>query len=136
MTTNPEDNTSVVEDNSCPQANKEENNVKTAAELLGFHADGVPGQLYTMWWKQIHHGIQNLNCYGPKESGINRWENFCEWAATQPTMASARQLAYHDEAIQKRVRMLYDDMAKMTRNSQQAIVGCNPPGTCHLSRSP
>jgi len=45
-----EENTSVVEDNTSPQADKEENKVKTATERLGFHADGVTGQLYTMWW--------------------------------------------------------------------------------------
>jgi len=107
MTTNPEDNTSVVEDdtsvvedntsvvedNTSPQVDKEENKVKTAAERLSFHADGVPGQLYTMWQQQIHRSIQNFNCYGAEESGTNRWENFCQWAASQPTMGPARQLA-------------------------------------------
>jgi len=46
MTTSPvqpEDNTSPVGDNTSPQADKEENKVKIAAERLGFYADGVPG---------------------------------------------------------------------------------------------
>jgi len=68
-----EDNASEVEDNTSPQADKAENKVKTAAERLGFHADGIPGHLYTMWQKQIYRGIQNFNCYGPQESGTNRW---------------------------------------------------------------
>jgi len=113
-----EDNASVVEDNTSPQADKEENKVKTAAKGLGFHADGVTGQLYTMWRKQIYRRIQNFNWYRPEESGTNRWENFCQWAAGLPTMAPAGQLAYHDEAIQKSVWMLCDDVAKKARNSR------------------
>jgi len=116
-----EDNASVVEDNTSPQADKEVNKVKTAAERLGFYADGVQGQLYTRWRKQIHRGILNFNSYGPEESGTNRWENICQWPAGQPTMGPAGQRAYNDEAIQRSVRMLCDDVAKKARNSGQAM---------------
>ncbi|RPB26621.1 hypothetical protein L211DRAFT_847247 [Terfezia boudieri ATCC MYA-4762] len=99
----------------------DERTVRKAAERVGFFDKGIPGQLYTQWRKQVHRRIQNFNCHGPEEAGSNKWESFCEWAAGQPTMAPRYQLAYQDEAIQKHIRILYDDVVKKARGSRQAM---------------
>ncbi|RPB19632.1 hypothetical protein L211DRAFT_853014 [Terfezia boudieri ATCC MYA-4762] len=93
--------------------------IKQAADKVGFNDDGIPGKLYTFWWKHIHRGVQNWDCYGPEEAGTSRWDAFCEWAAGQPTMAPRGQLEYQNESIRKHVRILCDDIAKKARTSRQ-----------------
>ena len=95
--------------------------MKGAAERVRFSDTGVPAKLYTLWQKQVHRGIQNWDCYGPEEAGTSRWDAFCEWAAGQPTMAPQGQLTYNEERVQKNVRLLCDDVAKMARCSRQAM---------------
>ena len=52
--------------------------VKNAAQRVGFFDPGIPAQLYTLWWGQIHRAIQNWHCYGAGEGGRNKWSKLCE----------------------------------------------------------
>ncbi|RPB22175.1 hypothetical protein L211DRAFT_850932 [Terfezia boudieri ATCC MYA-4762] len=101
--------------------NTDEPMVRNAAKSVGFFDDGIPPQLYTLWRKQVHRGVQNWTCYGAREAGIIRWGEFCEWAAGQPTMAPRGQVQYNRDIIRRNVRILYDDIAKKARNSRQSM---------------
>ena len=95
--------------------------VKNAAQRVGFFDPGIPAQWYTLWRGQIHRAIQNWDCYGAGEAGTNKWSEFCEWAAGQPSMAPRGQLTYNQDVIRRQVRMLCDDVAKKARNSRQSM---------------
>ena len=98
-----------------------EPSMKNAAQRVGFFDAGIPVQLYPLWRGQIHRAIQNWDCYGAGEAGTNKWSEFCEWAARQPSMAPQGQLTYNQDVIRRHVRMLYDDVAKKARNSRQSM---------------
>ena len=71
--------------------------VTNVTTRVRFFDDGVPSQLYTLQWEQVHRGIQNWHCFGSAEAGTNQWNNFCEWAAGQPTMAPWGLVEYSQE---------------------------------------
>jgi len=98
-----------------------ERTVKEAATKVEFFDDGVPSQLYTLWWGQVHRGIQNWNCFGSAEADTNQWNNFCKWAAGQPTMAPRGLVGYSQEEVRWNVCILCNDEAKKARNSRQSM---------------
>jgi len=99
-----------------------EGTVKEAAMKVGFFDDGVPSQLYTLWWGQVYRGIQNWNYFGSAEAGTSWWNDFCEWAASQPTMAPRGLVGYSQEEVQRNVHILCDDIAKKARNVGTCIL--------------
>jgi len=95
--------------------------VKEVATKVRFFDNGVPSQLYTLWRGQVHRGIQNWNCFGSAEAGTNWWNDFCEWAAGQPTMAPWGLVRYSQEEVRWNVRILCDDVVKKAWNSRQSM---------------
>jgi len=77
----------------------DEPTVRNTVEKMGFFDPSIPLQLYTLWRSQVHWGIQNWNSYGAGEAGINRWGEFWEWPAGQPTMALQGQLQFNRDVI-------------------------------------
>jgi len=93
----------------------------TPATKVGFFDDRVPSRLYTLWQGQVHRGIQNWNCFGSAEAGTNRWNDFCEWVASQPSMAPRGLVGYSQEEVRQNIRILCDDITKKAWNSWQSI---------------
>ena len=98
-----------------------ETTMKGAAERVGFSDTGFPAKLYTLWWKQVHKGMQNWDCCGFEEARRSRWDAFSEWGARQPTMGPRGQLTYNEERVWKNIRLLCDNVVKKARCSQQAM---------------
>ena len=73
--------------------------VKNAAQRVACFDPGIPAQLYTLRRGQIHRAIQNWYCYVAGQAGTNKWREFCEWAAEQPSIAPRGQLTYNQDVI-------------------------------------